>query len=352
VVPETPLRLAWQARVGAFINRPAVSDGLVIVVDERGRLIALDAETGRRRWETDLTLSSKNEDPVATDGGRVFAVEHGESGKVLAFDAQKGMLRWEVSVGPSRHGEHPIAHQGAVYFETTGLDGGTASLRAADAATGAALWELPIGSYIATSPIVGAGLVYVGAYQFDGPSEKTRSVFAVDTATGEVRWAYPSGLDLSGHFALDEDHLYLGADGGAVIARDAATGKAAWTARVGGRLSNSPEVARGLVYVGTRDGTMMALSAEDGTRRWSLALDSPVLTQVAVADGILYFGSNDGYLHAVDALTGVEQWAVQSPLREPIGVQPYVPAMATTPVVADDLLLYFNGNALNALELR
>ena len=242
VAPETPLRLAWQTRVGDAMNRPAVSDGLIFVVDESGSLSALDVETGKKRWEADLALTNRPEDPVATDGGYVFAAAHGEPGKVLAFDARKGVRRWEAPFGPSRHGGQPVASEGVVYFEVTGPDAKTASLRAADASTGAALWELPVGSYVATSPIVGAGLVYVGAYRFDGPSEKTRRVLAVDKATGKVRWDYASDLDLSGRFALDEDHLYIGADGGVVIARDAATGGGAWTAR-GSARNAGPEMS-------------------------------------------------------------------------------------------------------------
>ena len=94
------------------------------------------------------------------------------------------------------------------------------------------------------------------------------------------------------------------------------------------------------------------MNAEDGAPRWSLAVGSPVLSQAAVADGVVYFGTNDGYLYAVDSQTGEEKWKIQSPLREQIGAPDYVPAMATTPVVTDDLLIYFNGNALNALKLR
>ena len=254
VAPETPLPLAWQTQVGNVINRPAVSENRVFVVDESGKLLALDIETGQKRWQADLAQSNHGDDPVGVDGGTVFAMVQSDAGKVLAFDAQEGVQQWATPSGPSRHGDHPVVHEGMVYFEATDPDAITANLRAVDAATGALVWEFPIGSYIATSPIVGEGLVYVGAYQFDGPSAKTRSVFALDAATGELRWTYPSDLDLSGKFALDDDHLYVGADGGVVIARDATTGGPAWTARVGGRLSNSPTVVDGLVYVGYQRG--------------------------------------------------------------------------------------------------
>ena len=168
-VPETPLPLAWQAQVSNVISRPAVSDGLIYVVDESGKLIALDVESGKKRWQADLVRNSHGDDPVGADGGYVFATSHGDVGKILAFDAIKGAQQWEVTFGPSRYGEHPIAQEGVVYYEATDPDAMTASLRAADAATGATLWEFPLGSKMATSPILGTELVYVGAYDFDGP---------------------------------------------------------------------------------------------------------------------------------------------------------------------------------------
>lgn len=350
--PETPLPVAWRAQVTDAVSRPAMGDGLVFVVDESSKLVALETMTGAKRWEADLTAASYSDDPVGVDGGLVFAGVQGDAGKVQAFDAKTGAQQWQTDLGPYRSDEHPVAQEGVVYFEAPSPDGATASLRAADAATGATRWEFPIGSYVVTAPLVGEDLVYVGAYEFDDASNKTRQVYAIDTATGAERWTYQSDLDLGDRFALDDARLYIGLDGGVVLARNAATGEPAWTARAGGRLSNSPAAAAGLVYVGTTDGEIVALNAEDGVERWRLAVGSPILTQATVADGVLYFGTNDGYLYAVDSLTGEEQWKVQSPLRKPFAAPGYVPAMATTPVVAGDLLLYFNGDALYALRLR
>lgn len=350
--PETPLDLAWQARVTLNISRPAVSGGRLFVIDEQSRLAALDTTTGRKLWESPLTQVSHADDPVAVADGRVFATVQGQSGKVVALDAQSGKKLWENTFGLYRGEGQPVVQGGRVFFEATDATGTSASLRAADAATGATLWDAPAGSVIVTQPEIGDGVVYIGAYTYDAASNKGRSVSAIDMETGEVRWSYRSDLDLGHRFALDQERLYFGMDGGVVMARDAATGDPAWTARTGGRLSNAPSIAGGVVYAGTSDGALVALNARDGSTLWTLDAGSAILTEAVVYDGVVYLGTNSGYLIAVDAERGAALWKVQAPMQKRIGIPEYIPAMGTTPVIADGLLFYFNTDALNALRVE
>jgi len=351
--PQLPLPIAWQARLSNAINRPAVSDGLIFIVNERSQLVALDAATGAKRWEADLGQTNPSDDPVGADAGRVFAAVNGKAGKIVAFDSATGATLWTVALGNQlARDEHPIARDGLVYYEANSADGKTSVLRAADAATGETRWEAPVDTNLRTAPLIGDGLIYAGAYLWEDNTKKARRVIAFDVTTGEQRWDYTSDLDLSDRFALDGQRLYFGVDGGVVIARDAATGEPAWTARVGGTLSNSPVVADGVLYIGTTDGVLAALNAADGAPLWTADVKSSILSDVAAHDGVIYFGTNDGHLYAVDAQTGAMRWQARSPERRPLGLQPYVPAMSTTPVVAGDLLLYFNGDALYALKLK
>jgi outer membrane protein assembly factor BamB len=351
IVPETPLPLLWQVPVTDVISQPAVDHDLVYFIDEHGKLFALDIENGSEYWSVPLSVESHSKGPVGVDDGLVFALQHGDEGKVLAFDGQNGEEIWDSSFGPIRHGDHPIARDGVVYFEAISPDTLMASLVAADAASGVTLWEFQAGSNVVTTPILGDDLVYIGVYDYDEASVKSRHVYAIDITTGRNRWKYPSDLDLSGEFGLDNKNLYIGMDGGVVQARKAATGEPAWTARVG-QLSNSPSAVAGLVFVGNKDGEFIALDAGDGSQVWSLSVGSPVLTQAALYKDIIYFGTNEGYMYAVDARTGEELWKVLSPVRENPLIQDLVPAMSTTPVVSVDRLLYFNGHTLIALRLE
>ncbi len=349
--PETPLPLAWRAKLTLNITRPVAADGLIIVASEPNKIVALDAETGTQRWTAELGQASFSDDPLGVDGGRVFAVTQGDDGKVVAFDALTGSRLWELPIGPNRSDEHPLAQAGRVYFEASDVKTNSASLRAVDAATGATVWDFPIGSFVVTAPIVGNGLIYVGAYTFDGSNNKSRWVYAIDTATGNERWRYRSDLDLGDRFALDDTHIYIPMEAGVLVARQAATGEPGWTARVGGSRTGPPTSIGETVYVGTTDGEMLAVQAGDGAERWRMDAGSAILTQAVEAEGILYFGTNDGFLYAVDAQSGKESWKVQSPLQRPLAQPQYIPAMYITPVVVGDQILYFNTDSLVALTL-
>jgi outer membrane protein assembly factor BamB len=351
VKPNTPLPVAWQTRVGDSLNEIALHAGMAFVVNETNRLIALDAKTGAKQWEANLNLVNSRQNAVGVDGGRVFALTGREDVSVVAFDAKTGRQLWTASTGQHKGTHHPTASDGRVFFDAPAADG-EMEVRAVDAATGKDAWSFRLNGSPATGMVAENGALYLGVNQWDGATVKARRVIALDAATGALRWEAPLDLDVNGGLSADADRVYIGMNGGVVQARDAATGEPAWTARAGGRLNTAPSVIDRVAYAGNSDGMMTALNAGDGTQLWQNNVGSAVLTQVAGADSVVYFGTNDGTLFALDAASGAMKWQVQSPERRPVVPGPYVPAMGTTPAVFEDLLLFFNGDALNALKLR
>jgi outer membrane protein assembly factor BamB len=351
IKPNTPLPVAWQTRVGDSLNEIALRDGMAFVVNESNRLIALDARTGNKLWETDLNLLNSRQNAVGVDGGRVFALTGRDDVSVVAFDAKSGRQLWTASTGKYKGTRYPVASAGRVYFDAPAADGAM-EVRALDAAIGNEAWSYRLDGALATGIVAESGALYLGVNQWDGANVKARRVIALDAATGMLQWEAPLDLDFNGGLSADRDRIYIGMNGGVVQARNAATGEPAWTARAGGRLSTAPSVIDSVAYAGNSDGLVSALNAGDGAQRWQSNVGSAVLTQVAVADGVAFLGTNDGYLFALDAASGAVKWQAQSPERRPVVPGPYVPAMGTTPAVFEDLLLYFNGDALNALKLR
>lgn len=351
IKPKTPLPVAWQTRAGDSLNEIALHDGMAFVVNENNRLIALDAKTGAKRWETSLNLVNSHDNAVGADGRRVFALTGQDKVGIIAFDAKTGAKLWEIANATNKTAPFPVVGAGHVMFETP-VKNGAAELRAVDAAGGKEAWSFPLSGTLGSEIILQNDAAIFGVNQWDGANVKTRRVVALDAATGTQRWETPLDLNFAGGISADADRVYLGMEGGVVQARDAGTGAPAWTARIGGRISAPPTAMSDRVYATNSDGVVTALNAGDGSEIWSRDVKSAILTQVAEADGVAYFGTNDGYLHALDAATGAEKWKEQSPERRPVVPGPYVPAMGTTPVVAGDLLLYFNGDALNALKLR
>lgn len=350
VKPNTPLPVVWQTRVGDSLNEIALHDGMAYVVNENNRLIALDAKTGIKQWETPLNLVNDRNNAVGVDGGRVFALTGREDVSVVAFDAKTGKRLWEASTGKLKGTRYPSASDGRVFFEAPAADGGY-EIRAVDAATGKPLWVIPLEGSIDTDVIPANGLLYFGVGKWDGATKVGWRLVALDPATGDLRWEAQLEPSLGGRLAVDDKQIYIGYGSGQVQARNAITGEPAWTERAGSRLNEAPTATGTQVFAGSSDGELVSLDPQAGAQQWSSQMGSAVLTQIAVADNTGYLGTNEGDLVAFDATTGAEQWRERSPERRPVVPGPYVPAMGTTPVVFEDLLLYFNGDALNALML-
>ena len=56
------------------------------------------------------------------------------------------------------------------------------------ARTGASLWSYTTGDYVASSPAVANGVVYVGSW--DG------NLYVLNASTGALLWSYPAGVNV------------------------------------------------------------------------------------------------------------------------------------------------------------
>ncbi|HTU26394.1 MAG TPA: PQQ-binding-like beta-propeller repeat protein [Pirellulales bacterium] len=98
---------------------PILVDGLVVLVrDElRGsKILAIDATTGRPRWEKDRESRSAFCTPVACEtesGKEVVAAGHG---KMIAYDAKTGDEKWCVVGMPSCACASPVVVDGTLFF--------------------------------------------------------------------------------------------------------------------------------------------------------------------------------------------------------------------------------------------
>lgn len=282
---------------------------------------------------------------------RVFALTGREDVSVVAFDAKTSKKLWQVSTGKYKGTRYPVANEGRVFFEAPAADG-TMEMRAVDAATGKALWSLPLGGSVDTDVIPANGMLYFGVGKWAGAHKTGWRLVALDPATGALRWDAQLEPSLGGRIAVDDKQVYIGFNSGNLQARNAMTGVPAWTERPVSQLNIAPTATGAQVLAASSDGEWVSIDPQSGAQQWTSNAGSEVLTQVAIANGVGYFGTNDGNLVAFDPATGKEQWRVQSPERRPTIPGPYVPAMGTTPVVFEDLLVYFNGDALTALKVR
>lgn len=146
---------AWINHSGVYHSSetgPVVVDGVMYFTTALNHVIAVDAETGDKKWEyvydyggrTVVDCCSTNNKGVAVYGGRVFMGTL--DARLVSLDARTGRELWRVQVGDNDLGYHmtgsPTVIDGRVI---TGVSGGEQGCRcyvdAYDAGSGKRLWR-------------------------------------------------------------------------------------------------------------------------------------------------------------------------------------------------------------------
>ena len=212
----------WKVATNAeILSAPAVGQGLVVVRTTDSRVIAYDAETGKRRWlyqRPSQPLVLRVNPGMVIEGGSLYAGFPG--GRLVAMNLANGGLRWESSVAIPK---------GATELE-----------RVAD---------------VVGTPIVTGREVCVAAFQ--------GRAGCFDSGSGNAIWGRDissvNGLEIDGRFAFISDdksfvHAFTRNGGTSVWKND----KLAYR-----RVSAPASVGRAVV-VGDYKGFVHWLSREDG----------------------------------------------------------------------------------------
>ena len=321
-------RIVWQRSIGAAFASPVYFDGVVYVPDSRGRVEALDAETGEPRWiSLDLggavTAASVTSDAVYvgtelngvvvldrftgqqawsyTTGSPVFGTPliagsmlfvGTEAGVFHAIDVDTRTERWRFTEDAPVHANAASAF-GLVFLPTF------SHLRALDAMTGAERWSLPLP----------AGIAAVGGASLFVPSA-LGDLYAIDAMTGAVRWKTngEDGVKYWSAPAYLNGNVYASNDRNRVVAFDAATGTHLWQFEAGDALDD-PSIAGETIYVGSGIGLpanpqqqreLFAIDLRDGIKRWTFSATGHIPDDVALGAGKVFFRTTAGLLFALE----------------------------------------------------
>jgi outer membrane protein assembly factor BamB len=255
-----PFRRLWTFHGRALLEfPPALAYGDVYLPTFDGRLVAVDAATGRAVWRY-VSRRCGWSSPAVSDhlvyvtfAGSSECRSSARDGLLVALDALTGRVRWERVLPPTE-----------------------------------------------SSPLVALGRVYVGDW--------SGRVSAFDARSGRLRWRRRLHGAIKGSLALAARSLFIGTYGGDVVSLEARSGRVLWTSGGHGRFYSSPAVAYGRVYIGSLDGGVYAFGAGTGHLLWSRPTRGYVYASPAVWRHRVLIGSYDHRFYALDAGTGEVRW--------------------------------------------
>ena len=341
---DLPYSLAWIKNLGSnvYMSSPIVYDGKVFVatIDEndtgKSAVWAIDAIDGKFCWKFTTRSSVKN--TIVSAQGLIFAQD--VWGYLYAIDARSGKLKWEKKLNVALV---PGLDDGLVATENVVFAGTGRGLCAIDVTTGRELWTNKDWSQregttctlsVSTDENVLIGNVQWGAiYANDARSGKLlwaksndgirfrssspamhdgvmyflsqNSLFLLSVKSGEVltRKELPFSVEATSTPLVTSDEIIFGTAEDGLVALDRNTLNIKWKFRTGkamiytspytngesAQIECSPVLSGDVVIVGASDGVFYAVNRKTGSLLWKHKTGAPIMSTVAVS-GNLFFG--------------------------------------------------------------
>ncbi len=255
--------------------------------------------------------------PVVADG-RVYTID--TTATVRAFDAQTGAALWRTQFGAEKGNESAMFGGGVAFangriYATNGL-GFVAAL---DASNGGLLWQVRPGGPLRGSPTVAGDAVYV--------MSQDNQIYSLKVEDGSTNWNQAAALEIAGVFgvaspAFAQGTIVAGFSSGELNAYRYENGRIVWQdalARTSIRTSVSslsdvdadPVIDNGQVIAIGQGGRMVALELITGQRMWELNLAG--ISTPWVAGDWVFVVTDDAKLMAIARATGKIRWISQLP---------------------------------------
>ncbi len=311
-------RILWfhSDRLGA-IGEPLVDSTLAVFTSfDDMRVIGLDAQNGRLRWQTRLPLPPGVPYAGMPNDGILSAYQDlviVPAWDVYALDRVSGAVRWSFTEPDDYPGYNATVVAGGTVY-SLGRD-----LYALDAATGALRFRKSIGEQ-PFRPVVVDSVIYVATRREVFPGTLGNGhVMALSGNTGATIWSAPiedpqdSGRGGSvGPVFVTDSMVIVAGQNAVVYALDRSTGQTRWTyTGVGSYYDTAPSYSAGLaivdrtVIVAGDVGSVEGVDLATGHRLWQTGPGSSVTERITLGDNVALVSV--GALFAFDA-NGQIRW--------------------------------------------
>jgi alcohol dehydrogenase (cytochrome c) len=363
VASLTPVAFAQTGMTASFEDTPVVVNGVMYVstpvVNSKMKVLALNAVTGARIWETTYNLTPFKiccgpvNRGVAVAYGNVYVLTLDDY--LVAFDATNGSLKWQTKVADPNAGYSetmtPTVYNGNVIIGSAGGEWAIRGFVASyDARTGKQRWRwwsTDPASFSGDSWKSGGGMTWttpaidpkLGLVIFStgnpnpdlsgihrtGDNRYTDSIVALDLNTGKLKWYYQEVKhDVWDYDAVSPVVLFDVTVNGAPVPAAGEAGKVGWffivDRRTGALIRKSDPyvlMSKNMFSTPTKTGVEM-LPGANGGAEWSPAAWSPKthFAYVLGMDQLMNFTTQPeknepGQLRLGSAFTNVKPGAVQ-----------------------------------------
>lgn len=301
------VRRLWSSKIGGDSEfllvglRPAGDGNLIYAASQDGKVVAIDPDSGKQRWKTDLD-DELSAGPGVGEG--VVAVTT-KNGFLVVLNANSGAEQWRSYVGGETLAQ-PLVKGDAVVVQT--IDNRLIAFAIFD---GRQRWELE-----QTTPVLtmrgASSPMFVGSSVIAG-FDNGRLV-AVNNDNGDIEWdsmlSLPTGrsdldrlADIDGAIAIVGQDVYAAGYQGRIASIAAESGQVLWSREISSHAGVAADWNS--VYTTRDDGEIIALTRTNGVETWrnddlvrrEPTLPVPFHTTVVVGDF-------EGYLHFFSSIDG------------------------------------------------
>jgi outer membrane protein assembly factor BamB len=305
--PSLKVGKVWSTDIGAGMGKqglsmgPRFSSGVLFVADYKGRLVAVDAGSGRKNWELDTDQPFSG--GPGLDDNQIYMGTI--DGRVIAYDRSSGTELWNAQVS-SEVLTPPEAADGIVIVRC--IDGRVFGL---DAINGRRIWI-----YDHSVPLLtlrgNADLLVRGGFVFIGYDDG--SVVSLKVDDGSVVWnqtiVSPEGrtelerlADVGTQMVIVASDLIVSSYKNRVVSLAADSGRLLWFKEIGS--ATGIQVDRTNLAVSESNGDFWMLDRRNGSTLWKVdRLTNRGLTRPAFYGTFVVVGDKEGYLHWFDTEIG------------------------------------------------
>jgi outer membrane protein assembly factor BamB len=282
---------AWFAQVGAPrstgpVNHVRWSDGMLLVQTTGGSLAALDAETGRTLWTTQIGPRGRLTSEAAANKQFVAAVN---GSTLYVIDRATGAIQWQRRMGGAPGTGTAVSETHAFVPMVDGRIEGYALAAGAKQTP----WTYKSAGRMLTPPMITGQTVSWTTEQ--------GYFYVADPAAKGVRYRLETRDAIHAAPGYWTPNLYAGSSDGFVYAVNEASGKISWKFSIGDAIYEPPVAIHDRVFAISQFDGMTCLDAKSAAQQWV----APGIRQfLAASPARVYVCDDVGRMVVLDIETG------------------------------------------------